>query len=182
MKPKDPVPPESPEAARLRATLAEIGPAAFTAAGYEPGLIRHIVCFRYASAATPAQRVEISERFLALQDACRRGDGSRYLLSVETGPQRSGEGADKGLDVAFIVTMGSQGDRNYYVGAPIVTDVAWKDPAHQAYKDFLAPPGGPSLVSDVLVFDLPIERQTYLRAEPASDRAATDLSSQESAR
>jgi hypothetical protein len=162
-------PPPGSEAARLLATLAEIGPAAFTAADYKPGLIRHIVCFRFAATTTAAQRAAVTERFLALQDACRRGDGSRYLLGVDTGPQRSGEGADKGLEQGFIVTLRSQGDRNYYVGSPIVTDPAWYDPAHQAFKDSLQPPGAPPLLADSLVFDFPVERQAYLRADPASD-------------
>ena len=146
----------------LQATLAKIGPEVFTAEDYNPGLIRHIVLFQYAPDATVEQCGQVVERFLALVDACRLKSGARYLISVETGVQTSGAGADKGLNQGFIVTLKSEGDRNYYVGTPVVVDPAYYDPAHQAYKDFIKP-----LVSNVLVFDFPVEQQTYLRASPA---------------
>jgi hypothetical protein len=55
----------------LQSTLAMIGPEAFTAEGYKPGLIRHIVLFQYALGATAKQRGEVVERFVALGDACQ---------------------------------------------------------------------------------------------------------------
>jgi hypothetical protein len=146
----------------LQATLAKIGPEAFTAEAYKPGLIRHIVLFQYALGATAKQRGQAVERFLALGDACRRKGGDRYLIGIETGPQTSGEGADKGLNQGFIVTLKSEGDRNYYVGTPVVNDPAYYDQAHQEYKDFIKP-----LVSNALVFDFPVEYQTHLQTTSA---------------
>jgi len=146
----------------LQSTLAMIGPEAFTAEEYKPGLIRHIVLFQYALGATANQRGEVVERFIALGDACRRKGGDRYLIGIETGPQTSGEGADKGLNQGFIVTFKSEGDRNYYVGTPVVHDPAYYDPAHQEYKDFIK-----SFVSNALVFDFPVEHQTHLHGTSA---------------
>jgi hypothetical protein len=146
----------------LQATLAKIGPEAFTAEAYKPGLIRHIVLFQYALGTTATQRGQVVERFLALGDACRRKGGDRYLIGIETGPQTSGEGADKGLNQGFIVTLKSEGDRNYYVGTPVVHDPAYYDQAHQEYKDFIKP-----LVRNALVFDFPVEYQTHLQTTSA---------------
>jgi len=146
----------------LQATLAKIGPEAFTAEAYKPGLIRHIVLFQYALGASAKQRGQVVERFLALGDACQRKGGDRYLIGIETGPQTSGEGADKGLNQGFIVTLKSEGDRNYYVGTPVVHDPAYYDQAHQEYKDFIKP-----LVSNALVFDFPVEYQTHLQTTSA---------------
>jgi hypothetical protein len=146
----------------LQATLAKIGPEAFTAEAYKPGLIRHIVLFQYALGTTATQRGQVVERFLALGDACRRKGGDRYLIGIETGPQTSGEGADKGLNQDFIVTLKSEGDRNYYVGKPVVRDPAYYDQAHQEYKDFIKP-----LVRNALVFDFPVEYQTHLQTTSA---------------
>jgi hypothetical protein len=111
---------------------------------------------------TATQRGQVVERFLALGDACRRKGGDRYLIGIETGPQTSGEGADKGLNQGFIVTLKSEGDRNYYVGTPVVRDPAYYDQAHQEYKDFIKP-----LVRNALVFDFPVEYQTHLQTTSA---------------
>lgn len=146
----------------LEATLAKIGPEAFTAEDYNPGLIRHIVMFQLAPTATAEQRAQVVERFIALGDACRRKNGARYLLDIQAGTQSSGEGQDHGFNVAIVVTLKSEGDRNYYVGTPVVVDPRFHDPAHQAYKDFVKP-----LVSAGLVFDFAVEHLTYLRATRA---------------
>ena len=61
------------------------------------------------------------------------------------------------LDVAdlpeqgFVVTFASAGDRNYYVGEPVISDSRFIDPVHADFKAFVGPllaPGG------VLVFDV----------------------------
>jgi hypothetical protein len=111
------------------------------------------VLFRYAETVTAEQRLEAKRRFLTLQSECVR-DGHPYIVSIETGAQSSGEGADQGLEQGFIVTFASEGDRNFYVGRPIVRDAAYFDGAHQTYKDFVGPllaPGG------VVVFDFVVE-------------------------
>jgi len=144
---------ESPTAAQqLQQDLQTVGVQEFTSPDYKPGLIRHIVLFRYTGTTTDAQKEEVKTRFLALQQLCKR-DGKRYIVSIDTGSNNSGEGADQGLEQGFIVTFKSQGDRNYYVGQPVVTDPNYYEPAHQAFKDFVGPlldQGG------ALVFDFAI--------------------------
>ena len=154
----------------LQAICGKIGPAAFTASSYRPGLVRHIVLFRFRSTATPQQRAEATRRFLALQQECRR-NGSPYILSIETGAQSSGEGIDGGFEQGFLVTFQSEGDRNYYVGKPVLTDADkdYYDHAHDAYKtwvrDLLLEDGKGA---PALVFDFAITELTYLKAPPGT--------------
>ena len=155
---------------KLQAICREIGPAAFTASSYRPGLVRHIVLFRFRSTATPQQRAEATCRFLALQRECRR-NGSPYILSIETGAQSSGEGIDGGFEQGFLVTFQSEGDRNYYVGTPVLTDADKEhyDHAHDAYKTWI----GDLLLEEgkgarALVFDFAIADLTYLKAHPGT--------------
>ena len=158
----DPTPREVVEASptqaeRLKQTVAEIGPEAFTAPDYKRGLVRHIVLFRYDPRVTAEQKTEVKRRFLSLKSETKR-EGRPYIVSIETGAQSSGEGVDQSLEQAFIVTFRSEGDRNHYVGSPIVTDARYYDAAHQAFKDFVGPllhkPVNPS---GVLVFDFRVE-------------------------
>ncbi len=142
---------------RLRETADRIGAEKFTARNYHPGLIRHIVLFRYTDTVTPRQKEEVKARFLALKDLCRRS-GKRYVVSIETGAQNSGEGVDQNLEQGFIVTFRSEGDRNFYVGKDIVKDERFIDPAHDEFKKFvgslLHEPVNPT---GVLVFDFTVE-------------------------
>jgi hypothetical protein len=136
-------------AADLRAELEAVGVDRFTARDYRPGTVTHIVLFKYAPAATEADRAEVARRFHALA-ATDRG-GAPYIVSITSGAQRSGEAAPGGFEHGFVVTFSSFGDRNFYVGEPIVTDPEFYDRVHAEFKEFvgplLAPPG------DVLVFD-----------------------------
>ena len=125
-------------AERLKQELATVGVERFTAPDYKPGMIRHIVLFRYNEAVSPEQKEEVIRRFLALRTLSKR-NGNTYIVSIETGSEISGEGLDQCLEQGFIVTFKSQGDRNYYVGQPIVTDSRFYDLAHQAFKDFVGP-------------------------------------------
>lgn len=137
---------------RLKAELEEVGVEQFTAPDYHPGTVRHLVLFRYAPSVTPAQKAEARKRFLALKSQARHG-GRHYITSLEAGTQNSGEGADQGLEDGYVVTFQSEGDRNYYVGQPVVTDASHYDPAHQAFKEFV----GPLLDKDgVVVFDFTV--------------------------
>ena len=137
---------------RLKQELATVGVERFTASNYKPGLIRHIVLFRYNEAVSSEQKEEVIRRFLVLKTLAKR-NGRRYILSIETGSEISGEGLDQCLEQGFIVTFKSQGDRNYYVGQPVVTDPSYYDPAHQAFKDFV----GPMLDQNgALVFDFSV--------------------------
>ena len=125
-------------AERLKQELATVGVERFTAPDYKPGMIRHIVLFRYNEAVSPEQKEEVIRRFLALRTLAKR-NGNTYILSIESGSEISGEGLDQCLEQGFIVTFKSQGDRNYYVGQPVVTDPDFYDAAHQAFKDFVGP-------------------------------------------
>lgn len=124
-----------------------------TAPGYRPGLLRHIVLFQYDEKTTPALRQEIADRFCALAES--RRDGKRYIVSIESGRQNSPEGKHRGLEYGFIVTFESEGDRNYYVGTPLINDPAFYDPAHDEFKQFIRPHLVPG-PEGVLVFDFTV--------------------------
>lgn len=128
-----------------------VGSDVFTAGDYKPGLLKHIVLFKYKKTVTQAQRDAVTSRFLSLKRSIRPGADAPYILSIVEGVQNSGEGVDGGFEQGFIVTFKSEGDRNYYVGKPLVDTEGDYDEAHDAFKQFVAP-----LLSDdngVLVFD-----------------------------
>jgi hypothetical protein len=131
----------------LEAELAALGPAAFTARDHREGPVAHLVLFRYRDDVDAAERGEVVRRFLALADTPR--DGAPYIRSIVGGDPTGGERAEHGFDHGFVVAFGSAGDRNFYVGEPLVTDPAHLDPAHAAFKEFVGP-----LLDDVLVFDI----------------------------
>lgn len=146
-----------PPADRLRQELAARGPQGLTDRAYHRGVVRHVVLFRYKPDTTPEAKAEIKKRFLALKQLCQR-DGKPYIVSLETGAQSSGEGVDQGLEQSFIVTFASEGDRNYYVGQPVVSDARHYDAAHQAFKDFVGPHlHEPINPTGVVVFDFQVE-------------------------
>ncbi|WP_432562728.1 Dabb family protein [Kineococcus sp. SYSU DK003] len=135
----------------LKRQLAEVGPAAFTARDYRPGTVRHVVLFRYREEVTPEQEQEVLRRFRALAGS-RREDGQPYVVSIEAGEQGSGEEVGHGFRHGIVVTFASEGDRNYYVGTPVVDDPAHADPEHAAFKEFVGPLLHPQ--DGVLVFDI----------------------------
>jgi hypothetical protein len=132
-----------------------------TAPEYHRGVVRHLVTFRFKAGVTGAQVEEVVRRFLALKTACRR-DGREYIRSIEAGRANSPEGADQGQQVGFLVTFGSEGDRNYYVGAPLIDPgmPQFFDPAHAEFKGFV---GGllatPVVPNGVFVFDFTVTRR-----------------------
>lgn len=138
----------SKSAQAVRQEALQVGAARFTAPDYKPGVVEHIVLFQFKPTATPAQRQEVTKRFMALAQQARRADGTLVIKSLEAGPQKSGEGADLGLDYGYVVRFASAGDRNYYVGRPIVHEAGQYDPAHDAFKAFAAP-----YLANVVVFD-----------------------------
>jgi hypothetical protein len=135
----------------LEQELAAVGVPRFTAHDYRPGLVRHVVLFAYGPEVDSSQKDEVVRRFLDLADSCRR-DGEKYIVSIEAGPQASGEGEGGGFEHGIVVTFASQGDRNYYVGAPVVNDPAYQDQAHARFKEFVGPLLRPA--GGVLVFDI----------------------------
>ncbi|KAB0538939.1 hypothetical protein HNQ68_001598 [Pseudochrobactrum saccharolyticum] len=124
-------------------------PEIFTAPDYKPGVIRHIVLFRYRPDVSDAQRMAVLLRFRNMKHTAKR-NGEPYIVSIHAGRQNSFENLGQGFDQAFIVKFRSEGDRNYYVGTPAVIDPAFYDPEHQKFKEFVAP-----LLADrgSLVFD-----------------------------
>lgn len=66
-------------------------------------------------------------------------DGRRYIESITSGPQISGENGANSYDHGFVVRFGSLGDRNYYVGEPIVADPQHYDAHHAAFKKDVGP-------------------------------------------
>ncbi|NHN86684.1 Dabb family protein [Acetobacter musti] len=135
-----------------RKLLNDVGAARFTAAGFRPGTVRHMVMFQLRPDVTPAERQSVISAFRDLVRLSKRPDGTPLIQSLDTGVQDSGEGADLGLELGFLVTFRSQGDRNYYVGRPVVTDPAFFDPAHERYKQKIAP-----FLKQAVVFDFPAE-------------------------
>lgn len=131
----------------LRAELDRVGVERFTAPDYAPGDVVHIVLFRFTDDTTPEQRAEVEARFRLLQSEPdpRRG---RYIVSIQAGEQASGEGADQGFELGVVMRFASEGDRNYYVGAPVQTDPEYFDRAHAAFKEFAGP-----FIAGVLVYD-----------------------------
>ncbi|WP_439070506.1 Dabb family protein (plasmid) [Serratia nevei] len=110
-----------------------------TASDYRPGILKHIVLFKYKQDVTQAQRNEVVNRFLALKSSKRHGESSPYIISIIEGVQNSREGVGGGFEQAFIVTFKSEGDRNYYVGRPLVEKSGFYDEAHDEFKQYVAP-------------------------------------------
>lgn len=138
-------------AQQVQAEMRRVGQVRFTAPDFKPGTIRHMVMFRFKPQTTPAERFEVTKRFMELAELSHRMDGKKVILSLETGPQISGENADIGLEQGYLVTFASEGDRNFYVGRPIVTDIRYFDPAHDAFKHFAS-----AYIAQAVVFDFPV--------------------------
>ncbi|WP_286343848.1 Dabb family protein [Frondihabitans sucicola] len=132
----------------LASELARVGVARFTAPEYAPGNVVHVVLFRFRPEVDQRAKDEVEHRFRRLQSEPDAERGA-YILSIEAGTQASGEGAGGGFELGFVVRFASEGDRNYYVGAPVQTDPALFDPAHAAFKEFVGP-----LIANVLVYDI----------------------------
>ena len=146
----------TPQEALLESVLS-LGEKAVTDSGYKPGILRHIVLFRYnETVVDEVKKKDIIKKFLNLATDCRR-NGNPYIISIETGSQNSAEGADQNLEQGFLVTFKSEGDRNFYVGKPIVNGTGFFDPAHDEFKKFVGPllhnQGG------ALVFDFNVEEK-----------------------
>ncbi|MDR0253142.1 MAG: Dabb family protein [Brucellaceae bacterium] len=125
----------------------------FTSRCYKPGIIRHIILMRYSPEITEAQRQATIQRFMSLKETELR-NGKPYIVDIEYGEQNSGEGADHNYEYAFIVTFKSEGDRNYYVGYPIVSDRKYTSYSVEKFKEFAK-----SFIneSQFLVFDYKVQ-------------------------
>jgi hypothetical protein len=121
----------------VKAELREVGVERFTARDYRPGRVSHIVLFRFAESVSDEKKLEVANRFHAL--AASERHGAPYISSIASGVQQSGEVDAGGYEYGFVVLFDSLGDRNYYVGAPIVEDPAYFDGPHADFKDFVGP-------------------------------------------
>ena len=65
-------------AAQLKLQLARVGVQNFIAPNYRPGLVRHIVLFRYERGVSLEQKQEVIQRFLALKSLALR-DRNYYV-------------------------------------------------------------------------------------------------------
>lgn len=136
--------------AALLEELAFVGPDVFTASDFGVGCVRHIVLYRFKPGLTGRRMDEILDRFLKLQRDARR-NGRPYIVSIDGGYQQSGERQGAGFQLGFVVTFASLGDRNFFVGRPILRDGVHADPAFAAFRASIAP----FLDDDgTLVFDL----------------------------
>ncbi|MFJ3306794.1 Dabb family protein [Streptomyces sp. NPDC086549] len=131
----------------LREELSRVGPGKFTATDYKPGKVQHIVLFKFKPDTPPKEQTETMRRFRSLMTQATRG-GKPYIESLDSGIQTSGEGAGNGMQQGYVLTFTSEGDRNYYVGKPIVTDPKFYDAAHESFKNFVRP-----FLDGAIVFD-----------------------------
>lgn len=126
--------------------------AQLTARDHVPGLVHHVVLFRLRDDATDADRDEVERRFRALADSPHPDGSGPYIRSLHAGRQSSPEGVGRGFELGFVLTFSSEGDRNLYLGEPLIADPTRIDRQHAAFKDHV----GPLLAPDphgVLVFD-----------------------------
>lgn len=126
-----------------------------TEAQFNPGIVRHFVAFKFKKNIDQVQINKVILNFLALKTLCVR-NGKPYILSIEVGKANSFEGADQGKQIGFLVTFKSEGDRNYYVGQPLIPEreVDFYDPAHLKFKKFVGPLlETPVVPNGVYVFD-----------------------------
>ncbi|WP_246091420.1 Dabb family protein [Swingsia samuiensis] len=138
----------SAEGLSLQQYAHQVGYAKFTAPDWQEGNVRHVVMLRYKEGTTMDQRNEVTRRFLHLAQDSRRPNGKAVIKSIEYGDQSTGSGLSYGFQQIFVVSFRSEGDRNYFIGKPVVTDPQYFDPAHEAFVQFSAP-----YIEKVLVFD-----------------------------
>jgi hypothetical protein len=137
-----------------------------TARHYNRKTVRHVVTFKFKRNVDRAQIEGIKDRFLELKRACLR-NGHPYIRSVEAGYANSPERLDQGKQIGFIVTFDSEGDRNYYVGQPLInpSHSDYFDPEHKSFKDFVGQyldfgPDGKDIAHGVFVFDFSVSPLT----------------------
>jgi hypothetical protein len=132
--------------------IAALSDDELTARDFRPGPVHHIVLFRLSAGCTPDDAQEVERRFRALADAPHPDGSGLYIRSIAAGRQSSHEGASHGFELGFVVLFASEGDRNTYVGEPLVSDPALVDREHAAFKAFVGPLLAPG-PDGVLVFD-----------------------------
>ena len=86
-------------------------------------LLRHVVLFRFKKDATPEQIVEIERAFSALPEKIAE------IRGYEWGINNSPEGLNDDFTHCFLVTFGSEADREKYL----------PHPAHKKFVELLRP-------------------------------------------
>jgi hypothetical protein len=88
---------------RLKQEYATVGVDRFTARTTSPGLIRHIVLFRYREAVSVQQKADVIREFLALKILSERRESLHPFY--RTGSGMNGKGLDQCFEQGFIVTF-----------------------------------------------------------------------------
>ncbi|WP_279577866.1 Dabb family protein [Serratia marcescens] len=70
----------------------KVGSARFTAGDYRPGLLKHIVLFKYKDDVTEAQRAAVVARFLSLRRTTRPGRPRRTYCPLSRGRKTAARG------------------------------------------------------------------------------------------
>lgn len=102
-----------------------------SAADKKPKL-RHVVAFKFKETATPADIEKVQAEFRGLKKKIKQ------ILSFETGTNNSPEGFNKGCTHGYILTFGSEKDRDIYL----------EHPDHKEFGKLVGP-----LLADVFVID-----------------------------
>lgn len=114
-------------------------PAQLTDPNFNPGLIEHIVLFKFKPGTTASNKNNVINEFMSLKDNCLR-NGVPYILLIENGfINNPGLGSHHDFELGFVVKFKSEGDRNFYVGEPFITDPQFFDSVHAQFKRFVDP-------------------------------------------
>lgn len=95
-------------------------------------VLRHVVCFKFKKEAKPSEIQRIEREFASLKKKIPQ------IRAFEMGTNNSPEGLNKGFTHCFVVTFGSEKDREIYL----------PHPAHKAFVKILKP-----ILEDVFVID-----------------------------
>jgi len=158
-------PPPGPAFFALKTLKDQVGVATFTAPDWHPGVVRHVILMRFKPGVGLLQRDEVLQRYVRLVQDSRRPDGRRVIVSIDGGWQNSGEPTTQGYELGFVVTFASEGDRNFFIGRPVVTEPGFFDPAHMAFRAFALP-----LLASVQAFDYAVAASETAKAPPARRR------------
>ena len=94
--------------------------------------LRHFVCFKYKAEASKAKIAGVEKAFAALEKKITE------IKAFEKGTNNSPEGLNKGFKHCYLITFGSEKDRDAYL-------------VHPAHKEFVKVVG--PVVEDVFVVD-----------------------------
>lgn len=95
-------------------------------------VLRYVLCFKFKKDSKPVQIKKVESEFAALKNKITQ------IRGFEMGTNNSPEGLNKGYTHCFVVTFGSEKDRDAYLPLP----------AHQAFVKILNP-----ILEEVFVID-----------------------------